>query len=357
MCRFETHKKACLKRPASIAVEHEDAVRDGLSQQKEVKRTQCILVSPKTLTISIPQTKVEDLITNYIVTEMRPLCTVEKPSFIELVTGLAPSRTVPCRKTMSVRINKKHSEMISHLKSLISSVSHVCTTADIWSSHNRSYMGMTVHWIEDTYIRKSATISCRRFTGAHTYDRIAEVITAVHADFYLPLEKIVSTVTDNASNFAKAFVIFAAPDEELNESPSDENDDEDIQFVTVSDLLSGVTDETDHSDLYLPSHNRCAAHTLNLIGTTDAEKALADKAYSRIHHGSFGRCQSLWNAVYRSSKASDALRVICPNKIFIYPCPTRWNSKFDAVHRLLELADHLPTFVMHLLFRTLSHLS
>jgi len=337
MCRFEAHKKACLKRPAPTAVEHEE----GPSQQKEVKRTQSILVSPKTIPIS--QAKVKDLITNYMVNEMRPLCTVEKQSFIELVTGLAPSRTVPCRKTMSVRINKKHSEMTSGLKSLLSSVSHVCTTAHIWSSHNRSYMGMTVHWIGDTsetYIRKSATISCRRFTGAHTYDRIAEVISAVHADFDLPLDKIVSTVTDNASNFAKAFVIFSAPDDDLNKSPSDE-DDEDIQFATVSNLLSGVAEETDHSDCYLPPHNRCAADTLNLIGTTDADQALTDKAYSRLHLGLFGKCQALWNAVHRSSKASDAVKVICPDKIFICACPTRWNSKFDAVHRLLELADHL----------------
>jgi hypothetical protein len=322
--------------------EHED----GASKRKEAKLTQGTLVTAKTS--SIPQTKVDELITNYIVTEMRPICTVEKASFIELVTELAPSRTVPCRKTMSVRINTNYTAMLSDLKSVLSAVSHVCTTADIWSSHNRSYMGMTVHWIADAYIRKSATISCRRFTGAHTYDRIAEVISAVHADFDLPLDKITSTVTDNASNFAKAFSSFPAPDED--EPPTDigDMDDDDIQHVIVCDLLNSASSsqsndtEYEHSDVYLPPHNRCAAHTLNLIATTDADTALVDKAYSRIHHGSFGKCQALWNAVHRSSKASDAVKEICPDKILICPCPTRWNSKFDAVHRLLELADKLP---------------
>src|SRR5277367_4174471 len=98
-------------------------------------------------------------------------------------------------------------------------------------------------------------------------------------------------------------------------------DDDDIQHVIVCDLLnsasSSQSNDTDyeHSDVYLPPHNRCAAHTLNLIATTDADTALVDKAYSRIHHGSFGKCQALWNAVHRSSKASDAVKEICPDKI------------------------------------------
>ena len=87
---------------------------------------------------------------------------------------------------------------------------------------------------------------------------------------------------------------------------------------------------------------RCAAHTLNLICTTDADKALTeDKPYSRIYHGSFAKCQALWNAVKRRSKAADTIKEICSGKMIICPCPTRWNFKFDAVSRLLELNDKL----------------
>ena len=76
--------------------------------------------------------------------------------------------------------------------------------------------------------------------------------------------------------------------------------------------------------------------------TTDADKALTeDKPYSRIYHGSFAKCQALWNAVKRSSKAADTVKEICSGKMIICPCPTRWNSKFDAVSRLLELNDKL----------------
>jgi len=210
------------------------------------------------------------------------LRTVEKPSFIELVTGLVPSRSVFCRKTLSVRIDTKYANMLSDLKAQLADVRYVCTSADIWSSHNKSYMGVTAHWIGGAFVRKSATLACRRFTGPHTYDRIAEVIAEVHGDFDLPLTKITGTVTDNASNFAKAFKTFAAPD---SDDSDDEEDDDDPQFVSVLEIIEQA--DTD-SDMYLPPQLKCAAHTLNLIATTDADKAVANKSYSRILQGSFG---------------------------------------------------------------------
>jgi hypothetical protein len=155
----------------------------------------------------ISQRKADDLITTYIITEMRPIQTVERQSFVDLVTGLAPSVTVPYRKTMATRIDTKHAALLFDIKTSLAATKYVCTTADIWSSHNRSYMGMTAHWI-DGYERKSATLACRRFVGSHTYDKIAEILSEVHIDFDLPLTKITSTVTDNTSNFTKAFVIF-----------------------------------------------------------------------------------------------------------------------------------------------------
>ena len=334
--RFEAHKalksSERLKRSATT-----DELEAGPSDMKKAKMTQSLLLK----SCNIQQNKVDDLILNYIISEMRPLSTVEKPSFIALVSGLAPSRTVACRKTVKARINKNYEVMRSNLKSELAIVSYACTTADIWSSHNRSYMGMTVHWISESYVRKSATLSCKRFTGSHTYDKIADVISEVHTDFGLSLDKITSTVTDNASNFAKAFASFSAPDSYSDTSDEEEEDEavEDITVMPVSDILVNVDSDC---DVYVPPHNRCAAHTLNLIATTDADKALSEKSYSRIYHTSFAKCQAVWNAVHRSSKAADSVKAICIDKIIICPCPTRWNSKFDAVHRLLELVDKLP---------------
>ena len=43
--------------------------------------------------------------------EMRPLCTVEKPSFKNLITGLAPYPKVPGRKALAMQIEAKFVEV------------------------------------------------------------------------------------------------------------------------------------------------------------------------------------------------------------------------------------------------------
>ena len=54
-------------------------------------------------------------------------------------------------------------------------------------------------------VRKSIAIACRRFPGAHTFDRIANILNEIYDEFGLPATKIVSTTTDNGANLVKAF--------------------------------------------------------------------------------------------------------------------------------------------------------
>ena len=87
---------------------------------------------------------------------MKPLRTVETDSFNRLVT------------------------IISHLLN----IPFVCTTADLWSSQNKSFLGMTIYWIDHcTLERKSAAIACTRFKGGHTNDNIAAAIYDIHCRY------------------------------------------------------------------------------------------------------------------------------------------------------------------------------
>jgi hypothetical protein len=51
-------------------------------------------------------------------------------------------------------------------------------------------------------------LSCRRFNGKHSYDRVAEILHDILNEFSLQREQIVSTITDNGTNFVKAFQEF-----------------------------------------------------------------------------------------------------------------------------------------------------
>lgn len=61
---------------------------------------------------------------------------------------------------------------------------------------------------EPTLKPESAAIACRQFPGDHTYDKIAEGLHRIHEEFGLHNRKILATITDNGSNFVKAFKEF-----------------------------------------------------------------------------------------------------------------------------------------------------
>ena len=102
------------------------------------------------------------------------------------------------------------------------------TTADIWSSHNRNFLGITVHWINPcNFKREKAAIACKRIKGRHTFDVIGFEMEQIHSAFSLS-HRITTTVADNGSNFVKAFKMFAPTE------PNEEEDEEqDLSFSQI----------------------------------------------------------------------------------------------------------------------------
>jgi len=93
---------------------------------------------------------------------------------------------------------------------LIKNHTYICTTADIWSWNNKSYLGSTCNFIdEETFERHSYILGCRRIRGGYNFLNITEVINEIHKTYQICNTKISHIVTDNASNFAKAFRSFS----------------------------------------------------------------------------------------------------------------------------------------------------
>jgi len=183
------------------------------------------------------------------------------------------------RKTLQLRINSYYEDVVKKTVARIKLVDYVCLTADCWSTHSRAFFGVTCHWINKNFERESVVLACVRFKGTHSYDKIAEQIDAIMKKYEIQRKQVVAVVTDNGTNFCKAFKEFGINFEyssckfaqsEHDENPcfdsDDEEDGEDITEVNLHSLLDNKT------LTLLPPHVRCSSHSLSLVATTDGLK-------------------------------------------------------------------------------------
>ena len=139
---------------------------------------------------------------NFIGDTCSPLSVLEHKSFLKLF----PAQHVPSRRTITRLLAESHQEFIENIKMILDNIQYVCVTADVWSGGKRSFFGYTCHWLDaQTFERKSVALACRRFPGSHSFDRVAEIILEINEQYGLPVQKILYTITDNGSNFVKAF--------------------------------------------------------------------------------------------------------------------------------------------------------
>ena len=226
--------------------------------------------------------------------------------------------------------------MEKELKKILEAQQYVSTTADIWSANNKSFMGVTVHWIDaDTLARKKAAIACKRFRGRHTYDAIATELEDIFSQYGLTYNKVTACVTDNGSNFVKAFKEHQQLQVELEEEGEEEEGDGEVEFTDLHSVLTA--DDAQHGQCVLPPHHRCAAHTLNLIANNEVVKWLVSNPESRaVYRSATAKCSAMWTKASRSTIASECLEEVSERKLIV-PTTTRWNSFYNAYARVIEM--------------------
>ncbi|XP_030057344.1 zinc finger BED domain-containing protein 4 [Microcaecilia unicolor] len=291
----------------------------------------------------LTQGKVDALITDFIIEDMQSLNVVEQPAFVKLIQSLQPSKTVLSKKSLVSTIEKRYSAMCRNLAAHFTSVRYLCTTADIWSTHNLSFFGTTVHWIDEiSLVRKSAALSCTRFKDQHTFDAVASVLEQIHANFGIN-DKVQMIITDNGSNFIKTFRLHGDPesssvvnpDKTLNSDRSEEN--EEVEFTDMQSAMQLESRNADNFQYSLPAHKPCASHTLNLIVAQDASNAMTVPSYKKMYFSTMAKCSALWNKLNRSIHAAEVVWDEL-HTCLIVPNVTWWKSQYEAVDKVRLLS-------------------
>ena len=102
--------------------------------------------------------------------------------------------------------------------------------------------------------------------GAHTADIIAERLQSIYEEFGLDVYMVTRTVTDNASNFSKAFKDHGLNLMMVEEELSENLNEEEVDFMPILNEEESITLPN------LPRQERCKSHSLSLVATTDINK-------------------------------------------------------------------------------------
>lgn len=243
--------------------------------------------------------------------------------------------------------------------------------------------------MDDSLTRKSYVISCKYFPAPHNFQTITEEIQLLYGKFGIDSSSITATVTDNGSNFVKAFNVFGhdnleftkfleADEPEIQPIPFEDEDrtnvfnilnaargeinrdDDDSECDALLDLLhsnnlenvesqesqvchnenseklhdffqSRVTNAQLDDDvvLALSRHIRCNAHKLNLVGSSDSLRALRNKQYSKMYETVFEKLSMLWNCAGQQAASEIIIKNLGSN--FHRPSNTRWNDTYEKV--------------------------
>ena len=259
------------------------------------------------------QVEITDALVLYIAGDLVPLSVVESHYFSNLLKRLDPRYQLPSRKHLSTKfLEEKSSSIQNDVRRSLQNAPSVCLTIDLWSNRQmKGFMGITGHFILD-WTMQSVMIACKRFKGRHTAENIRLEYEETVSSYEIS-EKIMTVVTDNASNMTKAFD-FSLPGYTTDKDDESDSDDED---------LADPSEDATSSEGPL---TRCYAHSLQLVvkdGLKDASQHLKNvtaKASNTVNH--------VRKSIYATDILEGEKRLQAANA-------TRWNSQLRMIRSVL----------------------
>ncbi|XP_013889540.1 uncharacterized protein zbedx [Austrofundulus limnaeus] len=313
----------CDARPDAKRGRKKEEYNGEESRHLQLKKLKADIISK-----SMTQSKVDDLVFSFIVEDCHSFYVLDQPGFKKLISCLTEGLKVMDRVTLFTKVDQGFARMREELMAKLCDVQYVCTTADVWTANNRSYFGMTCHWIDaESLERKSAALGFTRLNERITYDTIAGRIHDVHVTYNIE-SKVQTTVTDNGSPFISVFKEFVVEGQE--------NEDDVGFYENVNTVLEGEPEQD--MLLFLPPVQRCASHTLEQVVTEDFWQAISQGPMCQLHYSSMAKVAGIWTKCHLLQTEMNAAEEI-GKMALIVPAVIRWNVEYCAVQKIVSLTE------------------
>ncbi|KAJ0001452.1 hypothetical protein NQD34_006472 [Periophthalmus magnuspinnatus] len=335
LCLPKVNLLSTSKTSTSNLKKHLDRTHLGCDARPDAKRARrdesshCQLkkIKAEILSKCLTQTRIDDLIFDFVVEDCQSFYLLEQPGFKKLIAGLSEGLKVTDRVTLFTKVDLAFSKMREEVMAKLTTIQYVCTTADIWTANSESFLGMTCHWIDPNSLeRKSAALGFARLQGRVTYETIAGRIHDIHLAYNIE-GKVQTTFTDNGSPFISVFKEFG-----LNNQEKDDIG----HFENVSAVLDGEPEQD--MLLFLPPVQRCASHTLEHIVTEDFWRAISQGPMCQLHYSAMSKLYSIWSKCHHIQVGMGCAEEIS-RMALIVPNVIRWNVEYCAIQKIVSLSE------------------
>ena len=128
-----------------------------------------------------------------IIKDLQPAYAVEREGFQELIALLEPRYVMVSRKHIQQKLLPSYSSIVEDkIKNVLQTVEACSITLDLWSSRRMdSYLGMTCHFISETWEISRVLLCCKHFHGRHTGEKILASNTTSHLRYVEWLQTMV----------------------------------------------------------------------------------------------------------------------------------------------------------------------
>ncbi|CAL1528105.1 unnamed protein product, partial [Lymnaea stagnalis] len=153
------------------------------------------------------QIKITRLIGEMIALDVQPFSMVTDTGFNQLMNFLEPRYHMPDRTCFSrTVIPDLYDEVAKNLMAELNLANSINFTSDGWTSQNNlnGFLSLTAHWIDQAWQRKSALLSLQSVTERHTADVISTTLSSLMDKWKILSARRGLMLRDNAAAMGKA---------------------------------------------------------------------------------------------------------------------------------------------------------